>query len=78
MRSLRSRLTLSLALGLGLLLLGGGIWLHTLLSSRLLHEFDQVLMTKARALIALTEREDDQIEFDFSEQVTADSPYRKS
>ncbi len=69
MHSLRSRLTIILTLGLGLLLLGAGIWLNRILNAHLLHEFDQVLLAKAKTLIALTETEGKTVEFDFSDKI---------
>lgn len=69
MHSLRSRLTIILALGLGLLLLGAGFWLNHILSAYLLHEFDQVLLTKSNALITITETENNTVEFDFSDEI---------
>lgn len=69
MGSLRGRLTIMLALGLGLLLLGAGVWMNAVLSSRLLHEFDQVLLAKAKTLMTLTETQGETTEFDFSDDI---------
>ena len=69
MRSLRARLTLMLVVGMGLLLVAAGVWMSAVLNARLLHEFDQVLMAKAKALISLTDEDKGVIEFDFVDQL---------
>lgn len=66
MRSMRSRLTVMLVVGMSVLLVGAGGMISSVIRAHLRHEFDQVLRTKARVLMALTEDEGDAIEFDFS------------
>ncbi len=66
MRSMRNRLTLMLVVGMSVLLVGAGVMISSVIKTHLQNEFDQVLQTKARVLIALIEDEGDVIEFDFS------------
>jgi signal transduction histidine kinase len=58
-----------LVVGMGLLLVAAGVWMSAVLNARLLHEFDQVLMAKAKALISLTDEDKGVIEFDFVDQL---------
>jgi signal transduction histidine kinase len=60
-RSLRSRLTLWLTAGAGLLLVAAGLALHMTIGSRLEREFDKALMAKATSLMALTEQENGEV-----------------
>ncbi len=69
MRSIRSRLTLMLVIGMSVLLVGAGALISSVLQSRLQDEFDQVLLGKAKLLIALIEDEGEVIEFDFSDAI---------
>ncbi len=69
MRSIRSRLTMMLVIGMSVLLVAAGTVMSTVLRSRLQHEFDQLLFGKAKLLIALVEDEGDAIEFDFSDEI---------
>jgi signal transduction histidine kinase len=66
MRSLRSRLTVFLLAGMGLLLAGGGLLLDRAISSRLRREYDEALLDKARALVTLTEQENGKAWLEFS------------
>ena len=54
MRSIRRRLTVSLLVGSGLLVLALGLGASAVIARRLRHEFDQSLLAKARALVTLT------------------------
>lgn len=69
MRSLRSRLTLWLLAGMGLLLAAGGLLLDRVISARLLHEFDTALIAEAKSLEASTEQEDGAITLELAEGV---------
>ncbi len=69
MRSIRSRLTTMLVIGLGGLLVGAGALMSAVLQTRLQDEFDQALLGKAKLLITLIEDEGDVIEFDFSNDI---------
>jgi signal transduction histidine kinase len=68
MRSLRTRLFVYLIGGAALALLVGGLALRALVVHALQREFDAALSAKARGLIALTEREGGQVEFEFDEE----------
>jgi signal transduction histidine kinase len=65
MRSLRTRLFVYLIGGAALVLAIGGVVLTTIVTDALQREFDRALEAKARGLVALTEREAGQIEFEF-------------
>jgi two-component system sensor histidine kinase QseC len=67
MYSIRGRLTLMLVLSLGLLLLGSGGLLYTVIRAQLVGEFDRVLLAKSQALISLTEDIGTAIELDFAD-----------
>ncbi|ETW97795.1 MAG: hypothetical protein ETSY2_43920, partial [Candidatus Entotheonella gemina] len=69
MRLIRSRLTLMLVIGMGLLLVGAGALISSVLKSSLQQEFDQGLLGKASLLMALIEDEGDVIEFDYSDDL---------
>lgn len=69
MRSIRSRLTIMLVIGMRVLLVGAGWLISAVLKSRLQDEFDQVLLGKAKLLMALIEDEGGVIEFDFSDDI---------
>jgi two-component system sensor histidine kinase QseC len=64
--SLRRRLVLLLAVGIGLLVLGGGLAADGLLSAAVREEFDGALVARARTFVALTEEEDGTIELDYT------------
>jgi two-component system sensor histidine kinase QseC len=64
--SIRRRLTLLLVAGFTVLLVGTGVYVERLLEKRVTEEFDAALVTRARALVALTEQEGGQIEFDYA------------
>jgi signal transduction histidine kinase len=68
MRSLRTRLFVYVVGGAALLFFAAGAALTWRITTWLRHEFDRGLTTKARALIALTEREGNWIEFDFESE----------
>lgn len=79
MRSIRGRLTLLLVISLGLLLVGSGGVLYTIIRAQLIGEFDRVLLTKAQALITLTDDNGQTIEIDIADKFmpefdTADNP----
>lgn len=57
MYSIRNRLSLLLVCGIGLLLLGTGAVLQTVISTQLLRTFDDILLARAQSVIALTEQE---------------------
>lgn len=65
MRSLRTRLFVYLIGGAMALLLVGGLVLRTIVADALQREFDRALLAKARSLVALTEQDAGQIEFEF-------------
>jgi len=65
MYSIRRRLLLVLASGFTLLIGGAGIYLERTLASRVTEEFDDSLVTRARALAQLTEHEAGHVEFDY-------------
>ena len=69
MRSIRSRLTMLLVVGASVLLVATGVLIGSVLNAHLLDEFDQVLLGKAKLLMALIEDEGDVIEFDFSADI---------
>ena len=69
MRSIRSRLTMLLVVGASVLLVGTGVLIGSVFNAHLQHEFDQVLLGKAKLLITLIEDEGDVIEFDFSADI---------
>jgi signal transduction histidine kinase len=68
MRSLRTRLFVYLIGGATLVLAIGGVVLMTIVSNALQREFDRALEAKGRGLVALTEREAGQIEFEFDQE----------
>jgi two-component system sensor histidine kinase QseC len=65
MRSLRTRLFVYLIGGAAVLLLAAGIVLRTIVADSLQREFDRALVAEARGLVALTDRDSGQIEFEF-------------
>jgi two-component system sensor histidine kinase QseC len=65
MGSLRGRLFLYLIGGTAVALLVAGFVLRTIVADALQREFDRALLAKARGLVALTEQEGDQVEFEF-------------
>jgi two-component system sensor histidine kinase QseC len=65
MRSLRVRLFVYLTGGATVVILAAGVALRSLVADSLQQEFDRALLAKARSLVALTEQEGDQIEFEF-------------
>lgn len=66
MYSVRRRLLIILALGFAALIVGSGFFMLGILEERVTEEFDHALVARARALAALTEEEDGQIEFDYT------------
>jgi signal transduction histidine kinase len=64
-RSLRTRLFLYLIGGTAVLVLGAGLIVRTIVTDVLQREFDRTLRAKATGLIALTEQEAGQMEFEF-------------
>jgi two-component system sensor histidine kinase QseC len=69
MHSIRSRLILVLGCSLGLLLLGAGVLLYTVLWTQLVREFDKALLVEAQALMTLTEDEGGRVEFEYTHEV---------
>ena len=57
---------LVLAAGFAVLMVATGVYVAGRLSDRVTEEFDAALVTKANALVALTEQEEGQIELDYS------------
>ena len=68
MRSLRARLFVYLVGGASVVLVAGGLTLRAIVVNALQVEFDVALSAKARSLVALTEQEGGQIEFEFDEE----------
>jgi signal transduction histidine kinase len=68
MGSLRGRLFVYLIGGTTLALLVVGFVLRPIVADTLQREFDRALLAKARGLVALTEQEGDQVEFEFQEE----------
>jgi signal transduction histidine kinase len=68
MRSLRTRLFVYLVGGATVLLLVAGFVLGTIVADSLQREFDRALLAKARGLVALTEQEAGQVEFEFDSE----------
>jgi signal transduction histidine kinase len=68
MGSLRGRLFVYLIGGTALALLVAGFVLRTIAADALQREFDRALLAKARGLVALTEQEGDQVEFEFQSE----------
>jgi two-component system sensor histidine kinase QseC len=68
MGSLRGRLFVYLIGGTALALLVAGFVLRTIVADALQREFDRALLAKARGLVALTEQEGDQVEFEFQSE----------
>ncbi|MGH7322429.1 MAG: sensor histidine kinase [Candidatus Rokuibacteriota bacterium] len=69
MRSLRARLFVYLIGGGAVLLLAAGFALSATIATWFQSQFDRALEAKAKALVALTEWEADQIEFDFRSEL---------
>jgi two-component system sensor histidine kinase QseC len=65
MYSIRRRLTGVLLGGLLLVLVGAGFWVREAVAGHLLGEFDAALLSRVRALAALTENEAGRIELDY-------------
>jgi signal transduction histidine kinase len=70
MGSLRGRLFVYLIGGTALVLLVAGFILRTIVADALQREFDRALLARARGLVALTEQEGDQVEFEFQSEHT--------
>lgn len=68
MRSIHGRLTVFLLVGTGLLLLVAGLFLDTLIRTKLEREFDRALLTKARTLVTLTTQNGGEVELDFADE----------
>jgi signal transduction histidine kinase len=68
MGSLRWRLFVYLIGGTAVALLVAGLVLRTIVADALQREFDRALLAKARGLVALTEQEGDQVEFEFQSE----------
>lgn len=68
MRSIRRHLVVSLLVGSGLLVLAVGLAASAAVARRLRHEFDDSLLTKARALITLTEQRRGEVEINFADE----------
>ena len=68
MGSLRGRLFVFLIGGTALVLLVAGFILRTIVADALQREFDRTLLARARGLVALTEQEGDQVEFEFQSE----------
>ncbi|HWC03043.1 MAG TPA: ATP-binding protein [Methylomirabilota bacterium] len=68
MRSLRARLFVYLLGGTAAALLVAGFALRTVVADALQREYDRALLARAQGLIALTEQEADQIEFEFERE----------
>jgi signal transduction histidine kinase len=69
MRSLRTRLFVYLVGGAAILFVIAGVALTRTIGARLQGEFDRTLLAKARALVALTEQEAGQVEFDYEKEI---------
>ena len=67
MRSIRKQLTLRILAGTFLMLLLAGAVFCIVVRSRVMAEFDRALEAKARALVALTSREERMLDIDFDE-----------
>lgn len=67
MRSIRSRLTVQLIAGTGLLIVAAGIVLQLTIARWLEREFDRGLEAKARALATLTKERDDRVALEFAD-----------
>ena len=67
--SIARRLSNGLLLGVGSLLIIVGLLLSIVFSGYIKNEYDQALLTKARALVALTEQDSDGIEVEPTEEV---------
>ncbi|MHC5011080.1 MAG: sensor histidine kinase [Planctomycetota bacterium] len=65
MYSIRRRLTLVLAVGFAVLIVGGGVVVGQEFRDSAVAEFDAALTAKANALVSLTEQEGGHIEFDY-------------
>ncbi|HSF03178.1 MAG TPA: sensor histidine kinase N-terminal domain-containing protein, partial [Solirubrobacterales bacterium] len=65
MRSLRTRLFAYLIGGAAILFLAAGFALTAVIAAWLQREFDRALLARARGLMALTEQQAGQIEFDY-------------
>jgi two-component system sensor histidine kinase QseC len=63
--SIRRRLILVLVAGFAGLIAVAGVYMESLLRGQVTEEFDAALLVKARALVALSEQENGQIEFDY-------------
>jgi len=72
MSSIRRRLTQSLLLTLVALILGAGVAAYFSARAFLLAEFDSNLRVRARSLVALVEREQGRLEFEFSDDLLSD------
>lgn len=68
MHSIRARLTVSLLVGAGLLLLAATVLLEGAIRAAIEREFDRGLLTKARTLVTLTTQADGAIELDFADE----------
>lgn len=69
MRSIRRRLIVSLLVGAGLLVLALGLGASTVVARRLEQEFDQSMLSKARALVTLTKQHGGEVEIDFADEI---------
>jgi len=67
-RSVRGRLLLLLSVGFGALVVGGAFAFAAVARNGIVEEFDAGLLTRARAIEALTENERGRIEFDYTPQ----------
>lgn len=65
--SIRWKLSVYMLVGTGLLLLIAGISLDFMVRSWLARQFDETLLAKTRAFVALTEQEEDHLEFDLAD-----------
>ncbi len=66
-RALQTRLLLGTALGMAVVLLLSGLLLYVLIGRALWNSFNETLASKLRALAAMAESEDGEVELDFKE-----------
>ena len=66
--SVRRRVTVVLATGLAVLVVAAGLALDRAVSDRVTEEFDEALVARARAFVALTEQEKGKIELDYTKE----------
>ena len=68
MYSIRDRLSYSIIAGMIVVLAAAAVFLHLRIAGEVQAVFDNALLDKARAMISLTELDDEGVEFDFAEE----------